>query len=270
MTAGALLSVARISVAFSDPADGRRRRGPSAGRAGTLRPHAARRPSPAGPSTRAPAPVAGRPWPLPGHRAPTPPIDAGRGRISVTRRARAAPARARHAARRHDRRLRVRPARVSSRRCAPPTSAWSLDVRQRRGVRGARYAWANAPAPAGRARRAGHRLPPPPRARADHRAAPAAVPPPTTAPGVGKRSRARARSRRTSRATCARSSTAPTSTRSSPSCRPTGDRAAVRRGATPRLPPLARSPSASRARYGVRVAHVRPARSRLASLSARR
>ena len=50
-----------------------------------------------------------------------------------------------------------------------------LDVRQRRGVRGPEYAWANSRRLQAALAEAGHRIPPPPRAGADDRAAALAI-----------------------------------------------------------------------------------------------
>ena len=65
-----------------------------------------------------------------------------------------------------------------------------LDVRQRRGVRGSEYAWANAARLQAALARGRDRVPPPQGARAHDRAAPAPVPRGRRGSGVGKRSRA--------------------------------------------------------------------------------
>ena len=171
MTAGALLSVARISVAIN-PADafgrdhdgpgdrggrfGRRGAGPVAGdpvdrgpvgpAARRSRPRGTRSP---GPGRRAPADTADRAHAPHLTAAPTPRV-VTIGVYEFDLPSFLAALRA------HDVGLLV-------------------DVRQRRGVRGARYAWANARRLQAALADAGDRLPPPPRARADDRAAPPAV-----------------------------------------------------------------------------------------------
>ena len=133
-----------------------------------------------------------------------------------------------------------------------------LDVRQRRGVRGSEYAWANAKRLEAALAAGRHRLPPRALARADDRAARAAVP--RGRPHGRRQALARQLAPAYRRALHrARSSTAPTSTRSSPAL--AARRAAPRccaSSATRRRATARSSPQRIAERFGLALSHIVP------------